>query len=86
MRYGQKMKKVRMDYSCPHGNYSILMCFFQVRVHGKLQEKSPDRYKIIKLFNFRWFQSKGLKQVKAHRNQSRNIVTGGKRRYFASKL
>ena len=31
---------------------------FQVHVHGKLQEKSPDRYKIIKLFNFLWFQSK----------------------------
>ena len=31
---------------------------FQVHVPGKLQEKSPDRYKIIKLFNFLWFQSK----------------------------
>ena len=31
---------------------------FQVHVHRKLQEKSPDRYKIIKLFNFLWFQSK----------------------------
>ena len=31
---------------------------FQVHVHGKLKEKSPDRYKIIKLFNFLWFQSK----------------------------
>ena len=31
---------------------------FQVHVHGKLQEKSLDRYKIIKLFNFLWFQSK----------------------------
>ena len=31
---------------------------FQVHVHGKLQEKSPDRFKIIKLFNFLWFQSK----------------------------
>ena len=31
---------------------------FQVHVHGKLQEKSPDRYKIIKLFNFLCFQSK----------------------------
>ena len=30
----------------------------QVHVHGNLQEKSPDRYKIIKLFNFLWFQSK----------------------------
>ena len=33
---------------------------FQVHVRGKLQEKSPDRYKIIKLFNFLWFQSKAL--------------------------
>ena len=31
---------------------------FRVHVHGKLQEKSPDRYNIIKLFNFLWFQSK----------------------------
>ena len=31
---------------------------FQVHVHGKLQKKSPDRYKIIKLLNFLWFQSK----------------------------
>ena len=31
---------------------------FQVHVHGKLQEKSLYRYKIIKLFNFLWFQSK----------------------------
>ena len=31
---------------------------FQVHVHGKLQEKSLDRYKIIKLFNLLWFQSK----------------------------
>ena len=43
---------------------------FQVHVHGKLKKKSPDRYKIIKLFNFRWCQSKGLKQVKSHRNNS----------------
>ena len=38
---------------------------FQVYVHGVLWEKSPDRYNIFKLFNFCWFQSKGLKQVKA---------------------
>ena len=31
---------------------------FQVHVHGKLQEKFLDRYKIIKLFNILWFQSK----------------------------
>ena len=28
---------------------------FQVHVHGKLQEKSPDRYKIINLFNILCF-------------------------------
>ena len=31
---------------------------FQVQVRGKLQVKSPDRCKIIKLFNCLWFQSK----------------------------
>ena len=33
---------------------------FQVHVQGKLQQKSPERYKIIKFFNFLWFQSKAL--------------------------
>ena len=27
MLYGQKRKEVRMDYFCPHGNYSILVVF-----------------------------------------------------------
>ena len=42
------------------------------------------RYKIIKLFNFLWFQSKP-ETSKAHRNNSKNIVTREKRPYFASK-
>ena len=27
MLYGQKTKKVRINCSCPHGNYAILMVF-----------------------------------------------------------
>ena len=27
MLYGQKTKKVRMDFTCPHENYAILMVF-----------------------------------------------------------
>ena len=85
MLCGQKMKKSKNGLFLPTWK---LFNFngFQAHVHGKLQEKKPDRFKVIIPFNFRWFQSKGLKPVKAHRNNSRNIVTGGKRRYFASKL
>ena len=46
---------------------------------GHVTKKNPDRYTIFKLFEFYWFQSKGFKQVKAHRNNYRNNVTGGKR-------
>ena len=39
---------------------------------------------MINFLEVRWSQSKALKKKPAHRNKSRT-VTGGKRRYFASK-
>ena len=55
---------------------------FQEHVHGKLQEKSPDRYKIIIFVTFSGFSQKP-ETSKAHRNNS--IVTREKRCEFASK-
>ena len=81
MLYGQKMKKVRMDYSCPRGNYYILVVF-------RYMASNKKNYRTgTKLSNFSTFSgfSQKPETSKAHRNNSRNIVTREKRHYLASK-
>ena len=55
--YSEKNKKSKNGLFLP--TWKLLnFSGFQVHVHGKLQVKSLDRYKIIKLFNFLCMQSK----------------------------
>ena len=83
MLYGQKIKKVRMDYSCSDGNYSILVVFRYMYMASYKKNLRTG----TKLSNFSTFSGFSQKPVasKAHRNNSSNIVTREKRRYFASK-
>ena len=81
MLYGQKMKKVRMDYSCPRGNYYILVVF---RYMASNKKNSRTGTKFSNFSTFSGFSQKP-ETSKAHRNNSRNIVTREKRHYFASK-
>ena len=75
-------KKVGMDYSCPHGNYSILVVFRYMYMAS--YKKNPRTG--TKLSNFSTLSgfSQKPETSKAHRNNSRNIVTREKS-YFASK-
>ena len=83
MLYGQKMKKVRMDYSCPHGNYSILVVFRYMYM-ASYKKNAQTGTKLSNFSTFSGFSQKP-ETSKAHRNNSRNIVTREKRRYFISK-
>ena len=78
--YMLKSQKARMDYS----RHDIYTCN-HVEFTAQLKHLSPDRAQKSKLLDFRWFQSKALKNELARRNKSKNIVTRGKRCHLVSK-
>ena len=63
----------------------VIVIYNYIFLSAELKHLSPDRSKWSKLFLLCWFQSNAIVHVNAAGNKSRNIVTQGKRRYFASK-